>query len=296
MVLRYGPLLTSDFRPPTSDSEVRSHSSNASVLQNFSISQFPNFPITLHSLMSKLLRIFVTGLFISFLGTLPLGTLNIAAMQIAVSDGLRPALYFASGVLLVEIIYVRVSLVAMDWVRKQQKLFRILEWVTLLIIIALAVSSFIAAADPTVKKNVILSNTVHRFLLGLMMSAINPMQIPFWFGWSTVLFTKKVLLPKNNHYNSYIAGIGVGTFTGMCLFIFGGKFLVDSLNAHQKQLNWVIGGIFAITALIQLWRMLKKKDVVHQIEHPEESRHEKQEKIVEGINLEKPHAPKRVDS
>jgi threonine/homoserine/homoserine lactone efflux protein len=234
--------------------------------------------------MPKLLRIFITGLFISFLGTLPLGTLNIAAMQIAVSDGIRPALYFASGVLLVEIIYVRVSLVAMDWVRKQQRLFRILEWVTLLIILALAISSFVAAADPSVKKNVILSNTVHRFWLGLMMSAINPMQIPFWFGWSTVLFSKKVLLPQNNHYNVYIAGIGLGTFTGMALFIFGGRFLVDSLNAHQKMLSWIIGGIFGVTALIQLWRMLRKKDIVHQIEHPEESRHEKQEKFVQGIN------------
>jgi len=237
--------------------------------------------------MPKLLRIFITGLFISFLGTLPLGTLNIAAMQISVSDGIRPALYFACGVLLVEIIYVRMSLVAMDWVRKQQRLFRILEWATLFIILALAVASFVAASDPGVKKNVILSNTMHRFLLGLMMSAINPMQIPFWFGWSTVLFTKKVLLPQNNHYNSYIGGIGLGTFAGMCLFIFGGRFLVESLNAHQKMLNWIIGGIFAATALIQLWRMLSKKNMAHQLDHPEEMRHEKQEKFIEDINTPK---------
>ena len=128
---------------------------------------------------------------------------------------------------------------------------------------------------------------MHRLFLGMFICAINPVQIPFWFGWSTVLFSKKVLLPKNNHYNAYIAGIGLGTFSGMCLFIFGGRFLVDSLNAHQKQLNWVICGIFAITALIQMWRMLKKRDVVHQIEHPEETRHEKQEKIVEEFNLDK---------
>ena len=63
-------------------------------------------------------------MFISFLGTLPLGTLNVAAMQISVSDGIRPALYFSLGALLVEIIYVRISLVAMDWVQRQQRLFR----------------------------------------------------------------------------------------------------------------------------------------------------------------------------
>jgi threonine/homoserine/homoserine lactone efflux protein len=208
----------------------------------------------------KLLRIFTTGLFISFLGTLPLGTLNIAAMQISVSDGIRPALLFSLGALLVEVVYVRVSLVAMDWVRKRKKLFHMLEWVTILIIAALAVSSFVAAADPHVKKNVILSNTLHRFWLGVMMSAVNPVQIPFWFGWSAALMSKKILLPDNYHYNTYITGIGIGTFTGNAVFIFGGQLLVNKLNTNQTLIQWIIGGIFTITAGIMLAKTLRRKE------------------------------------
>ncbi len=168
--------------------------------------------------MSKLGRIFFTGMFISFLGSLPLGTLNIAVMQISISDGIFQASLFALGSLLAEIIYVRISLVAMDWVRKQHTLFRILEWVTLAIVVALAISSFYAATHPSENENVILSSTLNRFLLGLIMCALNPVQIPFWFGWSTVLFTKKILLPKNSHYNSYIGGIALGTIFGNCSF------------------------------------------------------------------------------
>ncbi|NII27951.1 LysE family transporter [Pseudoflavitalea sp. X16] len=209
----------------------------------------------------KLLRILCTGLFISFLGTLPLGTLNVAAMQISVTDGIRPALYFALGALLVEMVYVRLSLVAMDWVRKQKRLFRWLEWLTLLIITALAITTFVAAAHPSGSgKNVILSSTMHRFFLGITMSAVNPMQIPFWFGWSTVLFTKKVLLPQSDHYNMYILGIGTGTFIGNCIFIYGGHLMLDRLNANENVVNWIIGGIFAITAIIQGWRMWRHKD------------------------------------
>ena len=213
----------------------------------------------------KLLRIFITGLFISFLGTLPLGTLNIAAMQISISDGIRPAIYFALGALLVEVIYVRISLVAMDWVRKRKKLFRFLEWFTVLIIAALAVTSFIAAADPDEKKNVLLSYSFHRFWLGVVLSALNPVQIPFWFGWSTVLFTKKILLPKNSHYNIYIVGIGIGTLIGNLVFILGGRLLVDSLNNNQHIIQYVIGTIFAITALLMLWKMIRKKDAISEL-------------------------------
>ena len=208
----------------------------------------------------QLFRVFTTGMFISFLGTLPLGSMNIAAMQISVSDGIRPAIYFALGALIIEMIYVRVSLVAMDWVRKRKKLFRYLEWATVLIIAALAVSSFVAAADPQVKKNVILSNTLHRFWLGTGMSAINPIQIPFWFGWSAALFSRGVLQPRNDHYNAYIFGIGLGTFAGFACFIFGGRLLVDSLNANQAMVQWIIGGIFAVTAVILLIKILRKKD------------------------------------
>jgi threonine/homoserine/homoserine lactone efflux protein len=231
--------------------------------------------------MHPLVKIFFTGMFISFLGSLPLGTLNVAAMQLAIKDGYTQAIFFSLGSLLVEMIYVRVSLLGIDWIRKQEKIFKILEWVTLLIVVALAFSSFYAAFHPKSGKNIVLDSPLPRFVLGATMCALNPVQIPFWFGWSTVLFTKKVLLPQNSHYNSYIFGIGIGTFIGNCVFIFGGQLVAQKLNTNQHILNWVIGGIFALTALIQIWRMIfRKKDLSHQLEHPEEITHGLEDKII----------------
>lgn len=192
-------------------------------------------------------------------------------MQIGISDGIVPALWFSAGSLSAEIVYVRISLVAMDWVRKQEKLLKALEWLTVVIVLALAVSSFWAALHPKVEKNVLLSNGMHRYILGLLMSAVNPVQIPFWFGWSTVLFTKNILRPGLWNYNSYILGIGAGTFAGNCVFIFGGRMLVRYLNNGQHLLHWVIGFVFLATALIQFYKIIRKKDAVHQIEHPEDT-------------------------
>lgn len=210
---------------------------------------------------------------ISFLGSLPLGTLNVAAMQIGIQESILNAVYFSLGSLLVEMIYVRISLVGIDWIRKQEKLMKALEWLTLVIIIALAVGSFIAAAKENADaKNEFLKNNMHRFLLGMLMSAINPVQIPFWFGWSTVLFTKKILEPVKAQYNSYIIGIGIGTLLGNCVFIFGGRWLVQRISNSGQYINWVIGGIFAITAIIQLIKMITKKDAVTKFK---EKKHDK---------------------
>ena len=206
------------------------------------------------------LRLFFAGMLISFLGTLPLGTLNIAAMQIALTDGFRPALYFALGALLVEVIFVRVSLVAMHWVTRHKRLFGLLEWIAVVVVAALAISSFRAAMDPEVEKNVILSNTIHRFWLGVMLSAVNPLQIPFWFGWSAVLFSKKILTPNNRRYNIYILGIGLGTLAGNMVFILGGKYITEYFDASQQVINLVIGAIFAVTAvLLAIKRLFKRR-------------------------------------
>lgn len=225
--------------------------------------------------VKKIINIFFWGLLISFLGSLPLGTLNIAAMQIGIQESIMNAIWFSLGSLLVEMVYVRISLIGIDWVRKQHKLMKAMEWITFVIILALAVGSFIAAThEGGGAKNVLLNNNMHRFLLGMFMCAINPVQIPFWFGWSTVLFTKKILEPKKTHYNSYIVGIGFGTLLGNCVFIFGGKWMVQRIANSQQYLNWVIGGIFAITALIQLIKILMKKDAITKFaENKEERNH-----------------------
>lgn len=218
--------------------------------------------------MGAIVRIFFVGLLVSFLGSLPLGTLNIAAMQISIAEGAQLAMLFSLGSLLAEMIYVRLSLVAMDWVRKQEKLLRILDWATVVIVLLLAASSFYTALQPHQEKNIILGSPLPKFLLGFIMSAINPVQIPFWFGWSTVLFTKGILKPATAQYNSYIVGIGLGTFIGNCVFIFGGQLVASRINHNQSLLNWVIGGIFLLTAIWQLLKIIRHKDTVHRLEDP----------------------------
>ena len=209
--------------------------------------------------MFSLLTIFFIGMLISFLGSLPLGSLNVSAMQIAITENIKKAIQFSLGVALVEILYVRLSLTGIDWVIAHQQLFYILEWITVFLFIILAISSFwVARKKNTATKNILLNNTMNRFWLGFTMSAINPVQIPFWFIWSTYLFSNKILLPVPSYFNVYIAGIGTGTLTGLAIFIFAGRWLLAKLHASQRIINIIVGIVFIISAAIQLYRVLYK--------------------------------------
>lgn len=213
----------------------------------------------------RFIKVFFLGMLISFIGTLSPSPLNLTAMQISVHESIRIAMYFSLGTILSEIIYVRLCLVGVTWLRSQKKLFRWLEWITFALVTALAIGSFIAASKTHPAQNVILDNSINRFLLGAIMSALTPMHIPFWIGWSTVLFVKKILKADYIIYFIYITGIGIGTFLANCLYIYSGQYIVETLNTNQSILNNILGGIFAITALVILVKILWHKDVVDKL-------------------------------
>ena len=208
---------------------------------------------------TSLFKAAIWGCGISWLGTLPLGTLNVAAMQVSVSEGLLQGIFFSLGVAFVEVLYVRLSVVGIKWIMKRARLLYYLEWAAVVIVLLLAAGSFWAAFQQEEEKSFLLKTNLPNFLLGISLSAINPMQIPFWFGWTTVLFSRKILADRADYYNAYTAGIGMGTILGLMVFVFGGAIMVKKLNAGQSTINLVIGGVFALTALILIFRILTKK-------------------------------------
>jgi len=209
--------------------------------------------------MPSLFTIFFTGMLISFLGSLPLGSLNVSAMQVAITENNKKAIQFSLGVALVEIVYVRLSLTGIGWIIAHEQLFYILEWITVFLFILLAISSFWTAAKKDSRaKNILLSNTVNRFWLGFTMSALNPVQIPFWFIWSSYLLSNKILLPLSWHYNFYMVGIATGTLAGLAVFIYAGGWLVNRLHTSRRIINLIVGAVFIISAAIQLYRLLYK--------------------------------------
>lgn len=204
-------------------------------------------------------KIYLAGLVISFLGSLPLGTLNITAMQVAVQETIRRAIYFALGAALVELVYVRISLKGIDFILANKTIFYYMEWLTVFLFLVLAIVSFRTAGKPaSEQKSILLKNNVNRFWLGMSMSAINPVQVPFWFLWSGYLFSIQWLHSTSFDFNVYTLGIATGTVLGFILFIYGGRWLINRLHTGQRMLNILVGIVFLLSAIIQLVRVYSK--------------------------------------
>jgi threonine/homoserine/homoserine lactone efflux protein len=206
----------------------------------------------------QILYIFFIGWLVSFLGQLPLGTMSITSTQIAVQENFSNAWKYALGVAIVEIIYLRLTLSGVGWIIQHELFFIVVGWLTIAVFLVLAVISFIAARkQDEEKKALLLDNDLHRFFLGLSMSALNPAQIPFWFIWSTYLLDIGILHSDVTALNFFTAGCGTGTLSGLALYMYGGNWLITKMNTSNKTLNMVMSGIFFIAAAAQLYRMLK---------------------------------------
>lgn len=197
------------------------------------------------------------GWLVSFLGQLPLGNMSITATQIGLEEGFKKAWQFSLGVAIIEIIYLRIALSGMNWVVAHNLFFNVLNWMAILLFLTLGIVSIIAASKKKEqKKALLLNNKISRFLLGVTMSAINPVQIPFWFTWSVSLIKSEMLTPSNEYYNYFTIGAGTGTLTGLGFYIYGGKWLIKKLNASQSAINKFMGGVFILTALIQFYKVV----------------------------------------
>ena len=211
--------------------------------------------------MIELIKVFFIGSLISFLGQLPLGNMNLTATQLSVQENYTNAWKYGLGIVIVEIIYLRLALTGMDWVVEHKLIFTILGWVTVAVFVILGILAFMMARKQTgAKKGLLLNNKMNRFLLGVVVSGINPAQIPFWFLWSTQLLNSKLLMPTTVQFNIFTAGAGLGSLAGLAVYIHGGKWLITKLKASNRALNIFMGIVFIFAGLFQLYNMLTKKN------------------------------------
>lgn len=209
--------------------------------------------------MNALTRILFSGFVISFLGTLPLGTLNITAFRIAASQNISEALLFAAAVIMVELIIVRLTLLGANSIKLNSKFFSYIMPASIALLIYLSAANFISASSQqTIDTNPFLFPMIKSsFAMGLIMSLLNPMHVPFWMGWNSILQNRNTLNRKPGMYSSYITGIAVGSVAGLMLFILAGKFLIPNYQQYSFIISCVMGILYLGFALYLLFRFYK---------------------------------------
>jgi len=203
-------------------------------------------------------RLFFSAMSISFLGTLPLGTLNLGVANYAFLGNYSGAAGFSVAAIAVEMGLVWVALIVIRRLERLGLFLKIFNLVSTGVLFFLAASSLLAALEMEAFRATLPLPFLHPVAAGAILSVTNPLHLPFWMGWTTVLRTKKILNDEAGAYPVFIGAIGLGTAMAFCLYGTAGGYLIQLLGARQVLLNWVVGIALLITALAQLYKIFLK--------------------------------------
>ncbi|MEZ4811630.1 MAG: LysE family transporter [Allomuricauda sp.] len=211
--------------------------------------------------MAKFLKVCFSGLLISFLGALPLGTLNLTAFDIAASQGLASAMWFALAVVLVELVVVQLTLFGNERLQLNDKVMYYLIPLGIILLLYLAISHFTTSASvPEMDSKInLFPQFKSTFVLGLLLSGLNPLQIPFWMTWNRVLDNRGILETSKTSYALYLMGIGIGTFIGLGIFIIGGKYIFTNYGEYDRITNMLMGLLYLGFSFYLMFRFIKKR-------------------------------------
>jgi len=209
--------------------------------------------------LTKRLQIGGIGFLISFLGALPLGTLNVTTFQIAAVREVPSALWFALAVVLVELLVVRLTLNWKKAIDLGHRLFYYVLPMATMLLLYLAYDTLYGSGyeiDPS-HKSVSVTILGTPFIFGLLLSAMNPLHIPFWVGWNNVLRAKNKLFKAKGMYLSYILGIGLGSLAGLFIFIVLGSYFLDYLGRFAGITSFIMGFVYMAFAAYLLFMFYK---------------------------------------
>ncbi|PRX57924.1 LysE family transporter [Flagellimonas meridianipacifica] len=211
--------------------------------------------------MRKSLKVLFSGFSISFLGALPLGTLNLTAFDIAASQSVVSAIWFAIAVVLVELVVVRLAIYGNEKLTLTDRVSNYLFPLGIILLLYLAILSFMDASQvsETGPQFTALPEIGSSFVLGLLLSALNPLHFPFWMTWTKVLSTKGVLERSSRSYSFYIWGIGVGSIIALLIFIFLGKYVFSNYQDYSKVTNLFMGLLYLGFSLYLTFLLIKKR-------------------------------------
>jgi threonine/homoserine/homoserine lactone efflux protein len=205
----------------------------------------------------KITSVLFWGFVVSFLGSLPPGTTNILMIQLAATKGYEIAAWFALGCMISEVLCVALCVTIMDRISETPLLMRALEWVSMLVIIWIVVSSFSPLKGFALME--VPEGNLETLLFGIVIMAINPVQLPFWVGWTTILMQRKLLKPTRSDNTQYIIGIAAGSIIASALFIAGGHVITRWIAGRETLIQWIFGLTFVVIALIHLKKIIFRR-------------------------------------
>jgi threonine/homoserine/homoserine lactone efflux protein len=211
-------------------------------------------------LIMKELKNILVGFIVSFLGSLPLGYLNIVGFQIYQKSGIESVVFYLFGIIFIEIFVIYFTLIFANRLSENQKLMKYIEFFSIIFLFLLAYI-FHHQSENHSDSNQFLSKYLQysAFSIGVIGNCFNFMQLPFWASWNLYLINNKYITTEKSSKYFFVFGTTIGIFFGMLSIILGlNQLSINSEFLSKWILTIIIPLFFVAMAVFQSYKFYKK--------------------------------------
>lgn len=193
---------------------------------------------------------FLVAVVVNFLGYIPLGNINLTAVQISINKSFKQSLIFISTFSVFEAFFTYLLMRFANWFAGKTELLGWINWVLIGVFIVLGTLSWLKANEP-LEENPELKKR-DSIKTGIILGIFNPMQIPFWTIAGTYLIANKWIVADFPGLEIFAFGAAIGAF--LCLYLFArfASYFQEKFSLSVKVINKGIAMVFFILAAIKL--------------------------------------------
>jgi threonine/homoserine/homoserine lactone efflux protein len=198
---------------------------------------------------------FCLGFITSFIGSIPLGSINATVMRISMTRTMGVAIQFIIGATIAELFYSFICVHFSGFLLTIPKLEFYIQLICIPVFIILGFTYWYAKPKPE-EKTVLADYRTSTFLQGLSIGFLNPLQIPFWLAYTTYFLSVNWIRQDTALLNFFILGIISGSSLLLYLIAKFSSFFGQRVNVRDQTINRITAGIFFLLSFYQLIKVL----------------------------------------
>lgn len=207
--------------------------------------------------MNLIMPLFL-GFITALVGIIPPGLINMTATKVNLKEGRKNAMWFVLGAILIIFFQVFLAILFARAINLRPDLVTLLREVGLGIFLMLTIYFLVLAKKPKDKARKFKNNsTVNRFFLGMLLSALNFLPIPYYVFVSVGLASVQLFFFDFISISIFVLGALIGSFSVFYCYITFFSRIENKTDYILKNMNTIIGSITGFISTVTLYNIIK---------------------------------------
>lgn len=186
------------------------------------------------------------------------GLINMTAAKVSMRDGRLRAILFIAGAVTVIFFQTYLAIIFARFIDTHPHVVLLLRELGFGIFLALTLYFLFIAKKPKVKKEQIkMRSKTSRFFLGMLLSALNFFPVPYYVFVTVTLASFDLFSFEKSCIFLFLLGVVLGSFSVFYYYISFFKRIEGQADSILKNMNYIIGSITGLIALMTLFSILK---------------------------------------